>query len=84
MSGNIKGRSIPERDCQDQMIKSAVSFTNNAMQLKILASVKAASVETNRDNDETLTTLVRDIGAVVTSGLEGMDIARKTIFKADV
>ena len=48
MAGNIKGKSVPERDCQDVMVKSAVQFTNNAMQLKILTSVKAASVEKNK------------------------------------
>ena len=48
MADNLKGRGPAERDCQDQMIKASVSFTNNAMQLKILCSVKAASVEKNK------------------------------------
>jgi len=84
MAANLQGKGPAERDCQDQMVKAAIQLTNNSMQLKILCSVKAASVEKNKDNDAVLTTLVHDIGVVVTNGLEGMDIARKTIFKADV
>lgn len=48
MSARLEGKTAQERKCQDQMLRVAQGFTNLGMQLKILCSVKAASVETNK------------------------------------
>lgn len=48
MSAKLEGKTAQERECQDQMLRVAQGFTNLGMQLKILCSVKAASVETNK------------------------------------
>lgn len=46
--GNIKLTSIPAKDCQNQLYRSGQSMTNLGMQMKILCSVKAATLETNK------------------------------------
>lgn len=40
--------SIPFKNCQNQLYRSATSMTNLGMQMKILCSVKAATLETNK------------------------------------
>jgi hypothetical protein len=83
-AGRVPGKTAPEREVQDIMLRAATLMGSYGMQLKILCSVKAAKLESNKDQDETLNSLVREVGAIVTAGLEAIDVTRKTIFKADV
>eukprot|EP01128_Nolandella_sp_AFSM9_P005787 TRINITY_DN2861_c0_g1_i1.p1 TRINITY_DN2861_c0_g1~~TRINITY_DN2861_c0_g1_i1.p1 ORF type:complete len:2112 (+),score=650.25 TRINITY_DN2861_c0_g1_i1:34-6336(+) len=80
----IQPTSVPFKNTQNQLYRSAQSMTNLGMQMKILCSVKAATLETNKDTDEVLNNLVTDIGTMVTLGVDGLDVSRKTIFKAEV
>ena len=45
-------------------MRSATGLRTFGTQLKILCSVKAASIETNKDNDESLASLTRNLGEV--------------------
>jgi len=49
--------------------------------LKILTSVKASSIDLDKDTDESLNSITRSIGKVITEGLTQMEIVKKTIFK---
>jgi len=66
---------------QDQLIRGAQSLDNLSTQLRILTSVKAASVEKDKDTDATLNTIVQSVGAVIGEGLTTIDITRATILK---
>jgi len=57
---------------QDQLMKCSQALRNYGTQLKILASVKAASIEESRDTDESLSTLTRNLGEAVQVALKGM------------
>jgi len=61
-----------EKREQDQLIKCAQALKNYGTQLKILASVKAASIEESRDTDESLSSLTRNLGEAVQAALKGM------------
>jgi len=61
-----------EKREQDQLLKCSQALKNYGTQLKILASVKAASIESSRDTDESLSTLTRNLGEAVKVALRGM------------
>lgn len=63
---------------QDKLFKSSQALKNFAIQLKILASVKAASTVDDSDADEQLGTLTRALGASLGEGLKAIDIHHKT------
>jgi hypothetical protein len=63
---------------QDKLFKSSQALKNFAIQLKILASVKAASTVDDSDADEQLGTLTRALGSVLGEGLKAIDIHHKT------
>lgn len=77
----ISGKNLAEKTIQDRLIRAAQALQNYGMQLKILTSVKAASVATDKDTDESLASIVRGIGSVVDEGLTSMDITDRTILK---
>lgn len=77
----IPGKNMAERTIQDRLIRAAQALQNYGMQLKILTSVKAASVAVDKDTDESLASIVRGIGSVVDEGLTSMDITDRTILK---
>lgn len=66
---------------QDKLFKSSQALKNFAIQLKILASVKAASGVDDSDADEQLGTLTRALGAVLGEGLKAVDIHHRTFRK---
>jgi DNA repair exonuclease SbcCD ATPase subunit len=78
LADRIAGKN---RVIQDKLIRLAVALRNYATQLKILTSVKAASIEENADNDATLTSITRLLGNVIKDSLESIDIAKITILK---
>jgi hypothetical protein len=66
---------------QDKMIKCSQTLKNLAIQLKILASVKAASDHGDTDADEQLTMLTRTLGAALSEGLKAAEIHNQTFRK---
>eukprot|EP01126_Amoeba_proteus_P047236 TRINITY_DN5382_c0_g1_i14.p1 TRINITY_DN5382_c0_g1~~TRINITY_DN5382_c0_g1_i14.p1 ORF type:complete len:356 (+),score=70.72 TRINITY_DN5382_c0_g1_i14:2306-3373(+) len=70
-----------ERVIQDRMIRAAQALQNFAMQLKILTSVKASSVDVDKDTDESLSSIVRGIGKAIQEGLISVEISDRTISK---
>eukprot|EP00026_Physarum_polycephalum_P004572 Phypoly_transcript_04594.p1 GENE.Phypoly_transcript_04594~~Phypoly_transcript_04594.p1 ORF type:complete len:703 (+),score=210.71 Phypoly_transcript_04594:87-2111(+) len=62
---------------QDKLFKSSQALKNFAIQLKILASVKAASTVDDSDADEQLGTLTRALGSVLGEGLKAIDTHHK-------
>jgi len=68
----VANKTIHEKKEQDQLLKCAQALRNYGTQLKILASVKAASIEESRDTDESLSTLTRNLGEAVQVALRGM------------
>jgi len=75
------GKNAGEKKLQDRLIQTASSLQNNATHLKILVSVKAASSETNKDTDESLSAIIAGIGAHISEGLSVMRITETTVFK---
>jgi len=68
----MPARTLHEKREQDQLLKCSQALKNYGTQLKILASVKAASIESSRDTDESLSTLTRNLGEAVHVALKGM------------
>jgi len=69
-------RTHGEKMEQDRMLKCAQELRDNATQLKILATVKAATIEDSRDTDATLTILTRNLGVLLSQGLAGMQFTQ--------
>jgi len=68
----MPARTLHEKKEQDQLLRCAQALRNYGTQLKILCSVKAASIETSRDTDESLSSLTRNLGEAVQVALKGM------------
>lgn len=66
---------------QDRLIKFANALRNYATQMKILISVKAASIEKDADADESLASITRSLGHMITDAVTTMDIVKVTILK---
>jgi len=77
----IPGKTHQEKVIQDRLIRAAQSLSNYATQLKILTSVKAASLDRDKDTDESLTSIVTGIGKQIDEGLTSLDITDRAIFK---
>jgi len=80
-SSKIPKKNRNEFIIQDRLIRAAQGLENFGTQLRILTSVKAASVETDKDTDQSLNSIVQGIGATVTDGLTAIDITHKTLIK---
>jgi len=80
LSKKIPGRNMAERREQDNLMRYQQALGNYGTQLKILASVKAASIEESRDTDATLTTLSMNLGEVIQASLRSMVTTRDAIF----
>ena len=74
----MPARTVHEKKEQDQLLKCAQALRNYGTQLKIMASVKAASIEESRDTDESLSTLTRNLGDAVQVALKGMISVKAT------
>jgi len=79
LAKRIPGKNLAEKREADRLIRSATGLRTFGTQLKILCSVKAASIETNKDNDESLASLVKNLGEVLTLGLTGITSVQATI-----
>jgi len=78
-SSKIPKKNRHELVIQDRLIRAAQGLENFGTQLRILTSVKAASVETDKDTDQSLNSIVQGVGVAVTEGLTAIDISNKTI-----
>jgi len=84
LAKKIPGRTLAEKKEQDNLYRYQQALKNYGIQLKILSSVKAASIEDSRDTDASLTTLTRNLGDVVGAGLHSMVVTRDAIFGGKV
>jgi uncharacterized protein (UPF0305 family) len=80
LSKQIPGRNMAEKREQDNLCRYQQALKNYGTQLKILSSVKAASIEDSKDTDASLTTLTRNLGDVVQASLHSMAVTRDAIF----
>jgi len=76
LANQIPGNTPQERKMKAELLKSAAGIRDLATQLKILCSVKAASIETNKDNDGAISTVARNLGTMMLSGLDAMAISK--------
>jgi len=81
LAQNIPGKNAHERSIQDHLIRCSQGLTNYGTQLKILTSVKAASIEESKDTDESLSTIATDLGDILSQALRSMSISNTLIFK---
>jgi hypothetical protein len=65
----------------DRLMRQAAAMKNFGTQLRILTSVKAASIETDADNDETLLSVTKGLGNIVTDSIKQLDITKRVILK---
>eukprot|EP01124_Arcella_intermedia_P015336 TRINITY_DN2182_c0_g1_i1.p1 TRINITY_DN2182_c0_g1~~TRINITY_DN2182_c0_g1_i1.p1 ORF type:complete len:1140 (+),score=347.38 TRINITY_DN2182_c0_g1_i1:380-3421(+) len=84
LAKKIPGRNMAERKEQDNLYRYQQALKNYGTQLKILSSVKAASIEDSKDTDASLTTLTRNLGDVVGASLHSMAVTRDAIFGGKV
>eukprot|EP01130_Rhizamoeba_saxonica_P010949 TRINITY_DN4525_c0_g1_i1.p1 TRINITY_DN4525_c0_g1~~TRINITY_DN4525_c0_g1_i1.p1 ORF type:complete len:2789 (-),score=1037.32 TRINITY_DN4525_c0_g1_i1:18-8384(-) len=77
----IPGANTRQKMEQDNLYRAIQALRNMGTQMKILTSVKAASVEDDKDTDETLMNITSNIGRLVTDSLTHCDTAEKTIIK---
>jgi hypothetical protein len=75
----IPCRNDRERRQQDLLLKTAQGLRDYATQLKILAAVKAATIEDSKDTDATLASLTRNLGGLLSQGLTAMHITQTTM-----
>jgi hypothetical protein len=80
LAKQIPGRNMAEKREQDNLFRYQQALKNYGTQLKILSSVKAASIEDSKDTDASLTTLTRNLGDVVQASLHSMAVTRDAIF----
>jgi len=80
LANKIPGRNFAEKKEQDNLLRYKLCLSNYATQLKILSSVKAASIEDTRDTDATLKTLTLNLGDVIQASLRSMVTTRDAIF----
>jgi len=80
LASKIPGRNFAEKKEQDNLLRYRLTLSNYATQLKILSSVKAASIEDSRDTDATLKTLTLNLGDVIQASLRSMVTTRDVIF----
>jgi len=84
LAKKIPGRNFAEKKEQDNLFRYQQALKNYGTQLKILSSVKAASIEDSKDTDASLTTLTRNLGDVVGASLHSMAVTRDAIFGGKV
>ena len=75
---SIQGNSAQQHRQKDSLLRTAQALRNLATQLKILTSVKAASISDSRDTDESLTTITRNLGEFINQGLKTMMVVKAT------
>lgn len=65
----------------DRLLRAAQAMRNFGTQIKILTSVKAASIETDNDNDETLLSITNGLRNIVTDTIKTLDTSKRVILK---
>lgn len=80
-ASKIQGKTQQEKIIQDRLLRAAQALQNYGVQLKILTSVKASSLTTDKDNDMTLSSIVLGIGTQISEGLTSLDITDRTILR---
>jgi len=81
IANKIPAKNTHEHDVQAHMIKCAGSIRNYATHLKILASVKAASIEQSKDTDESLASICTELGDMISQTLNSMSVTHTVILK---
>lgn len=66
---------------QDRLHRAAQALRNFGTQLKILTSVKAASIERDADADESLLSITKGLGNVLAEAITTMDTVKITVLK---
>jgi len=79
LAAKIPGNTLQEKRLKDQLLKAAQGLRDMSTQLKILCAVKAATIEDSRDTDGALSILTRNLGTVMMTGLDAMQIAKVTM-----
>jgi len=77
----MQPKNAHEQSIQDHLVRCSQGLTNYGTQLKILTSVKAASIEESRDTDESLSTIATDLGDLISGALTSMAITTTTILR---
>jgi len=80
-ANKIPAKNTYEHDTQAHMIKCAGSIRNYATHLKILASVKAASIEQSKDTDSSLTSICSELGEMMSQSLNSLSVTHSLILK---
>eukprot|EP01125_Pyxidicula_operculata_P014782 TRINITY_DN496_c1_g1_i3.p1 TRINITY_DN496_c1_g1~~TRINITY_DN496_c1_g1_i3.p1 ORF type:complete len:1582 (-),score=501.89 TRINITY_DN496_c1_g1_i3:86-4831(-) len=68
-ASSITGKTARDEKRKNELIRTSQALHNFATQLKILTSVKAASISDSRDADESLSALSRNLGTFINQGL---------------
>ncbi|KAL6057156.1 hypothetical protein QOT17_015704 [Balamuthia mandrillaris] len=69
-------KKVPDRELQDRLIKCAQALKNFSIQLKILASVKAASNTPDPDAEHQLKILTQNFGNMLSSTISNVSVVR--------
>jgi len=77
----IQPKNPHEQSIQDHLVRCSQGLTNYGTQLKILTSVKAASIEESKDTDESLATITCDLGDLISQALTSMSVTTSTILR---
>lgn len=81
LAQKIPAKNPQERSIQDHLFRCSQGLQNYGTQLRILTSVKAASIEESKDTDESLSTIATDLGDIISQALTSMAITNSTILK---
>jgi len=81
VANKIPGKNRNENEKKDLLVKTAQGLRNYSTHLKIMASVKAASIEESRDTDESLSIICTDLGDIISHALGTLNLVEITIFK---
>jgi len=80
----IQPKNAHEQSIQDHLVRCSQGLTNYGTQLKILTSVKAASIEESKDTDESLSTIACDLGDLISQALTSMTVTTTTILRKQI
>eukprot|EP01129_Flabellula_baltica_P013465 TRINITY_DN6250_c0_g1_i2.p1 TRINITY_DN6250_c0_g1~~TRINITY_DN6250_c0_g1_i2.p1 ORF type:complete len:140 (-),score=28.86 TRINITY_DN6250_c0_g1_i2:37-456(-) len=74
----IPGANTQQKREKERLQRCMQALSNYGMQLKILTSVKAASIDSDKDTDESLSSLTTSMGNLFNEALTAIDIVNKT------
>jgi len=81
LASRIPGTTFIQKKEQERLQNCIQALKNFSVQMKILTSVKAASIDTDKDVDESLFSLTTSLGNVFTEALRAMDVTKKSILR---